>query len=61
MPAIGEPGRAVRPDNDAVRGSIFAKGDALDVTAVRIEAAGDAGLLPGEPDLALGTNGNVVR
>jgi hypothetical protein len=43
-----------------VRCRILAERNALDAAARRVEAAGDAGLLPSKPDLALGRDGDVM-
>ena len=61
LPALGDPGRAVRPDDHAVRRRALAERDLLDLAGLRIEDAERALALRRVPDGAVRRGRDVVR
>ena len=59
--AVGDPGRAVRADDDAVRRRAVAERDRRDLAARGIEMAERPVALPGVPDAAVGGRRDVMR
>ena len=61
LPAIGEPRRAVRSNDDAMRRRFGPERIAFNFAGRGIEQATNAGLLPGKPDFAGRPDRDVVR
>ena len=61
LSALGDPGRAVGADDDAVRGGALAEIDQLVRAVARIEPAQRAVALAAEPDRAVGRRRDVAR
>src|SRR5438093_4816382 len=59
--AVGDPGRAIRTDDDAVRSRAAAERDALHLAGRGIEPPELAGTLAGEPHPAIARGRDVVR
>ena len=60
QPAIGDPRRAVGPDDDAVRRRAFAEPDALHLSRLRVKASENTGTLARVPDAPVGCGRHVM-
>src|SRR6202007_2903595 len=61
LPALGDPGRSVWADGDAMRRGTFSKTDRLVRAVTRGQSAQHTAALAGEPDRAVGRGRRVVQ